>query len=155
MYNNTDKCTNGTWKARGGKKYVKCKRTFRNPWWPVYSGNTDERSDRTGRGLQSLQRWSSVSGGADWIVKWVCRSSKPSVLCRKDDQRPGRSQDLLKERGLKPYWRSQDQQCFRTGAVSQENGQDPPHRWDRRRTARCCNRYSSSSYGNGMCGLYG
>ena len=37
-------------------------------------------------------------------------------------------QDLLKERGLKPYWRSQDQQCFRTGAVSQENGQDPPHR---------------------------
>lgn len=23
------------------------------------------------------------------------------------------------------------------------------------RTARCCNRYSSSSYGNGMCGLYG
>ena len=36
--------------------------------------------------------------------------------------------DLLKERGLKPYWRSQDQQCFRTGAVSQENGQDPPHR---------------------------
>ena len=23
---------------------------------------------------------------------------------------------------------AQDQQCFRTGAVSQENGQDPPHR---------------------------
>ena len=29
---------------------------------------------------------------------------------------------------IKPYGRSQDQQCFRTGAVSQENGQDPPHR---------------------------
>ena len=46
-------------------------------------------------------------------------AGRPSRLyyAEKYDQRPGRSQDLLKERGLKPHWRSQDQQCFRTGAV--------------------------------------
>ena len=37
--------------ARGGKDMSILKRTFRDPWRSVYSGNIDERSDGAGRGV--------------------------------------------------------------------------------------------------------
>ena len=48
----------------------------------------------------------------------------------------GGAKIYLKARGSEPHRRAQDKQRARSGASSEEDGQDPPHRRDRSRTAR-------------------
>ena len=57
---------------------------------------------------------------------------------------------LFKKRRLKPHRSPQDQQRTWSGAPGKKNGQDPCHRRDRSRPARCCNCNRSSTDGNGM-----
>ena len=54
-----------------------------------------------------------------------------------------------------PHRRTQDQQRPGPGPSCQKDGQDPPYRRDRRRTARRCHRHRGSPDGHGVRGLHG
>ena len=132
------------------------KRPFRHTRRSVHTGNAYERGDRAGRRPTITTRTTRNSTGelTELLNDYAGRPSR-LYYAEKMTKDLGGAKIYLKARGSEPHRRAQNQQRPRTGASGEEDGQDPRHRRDRRRTARRRDRDRGGSARNGVRRLHG